>query len=103
MSSTIARLLRIRGRVQGVFFRASMVDEATRLGVRGWVRNCGDGSVEALVQGAPPAVHALLDWAHRGPAQARVESVQVSDAVNEAVSGFVQRPTADGPAAPLRI
>lgn len=80
MSGAITRLLRIRGRVQGVFFRASMVDEATRLGVHGWVRNRGDGSVEALAQGAPPAVQALIDWAHRGPAQARVDSVQVNDA-----------------------
>jgi acylphosphatase len=55
-----ARLLRMEGRVQGVGYRDWMVQEATRLGLHGWVRNRPDGSVEALVSGDEDAVEALL-------------------------------------------
>ena len=67
------RHLHIAGRVQGVWFRESMRQEAERLGVTGWVRNQADGSVEAVVQGPPEAVDALIAWASVGPALARVE------------------------------
>ncbi|HEX5092815.1 MAG TPA: acylphosphatase [Burkholderiales bacterium] len=67
--------LRISGRVQGVGFREAMCVEAERLGVRGWVRNRADGSVEALVQGPDAAVKAMLAWADRGPPTARVGHV----------------------------
>jgi acylphosphatase len=68
--------LRISGRVQGVGFRAAMRREAARFGVAGWVRNRADGSVEALAQGSPDALDALLAWARRGPPAARVERVE---------------------------
>lgn len=92
---TITRHLRIEGRVQGVHYRASLVELARRLGVAGWVRNRADGSVEALVQGSPQAVQALIDWAHRGPERAQVEAVRVT-AVADAPrhDGFEQRATA---------
>ena len=67
--------LQITGRVQGVWFRESMRREAERLGVAGWVRNRPDGSVEAVAQGAPAAVDALVAWARIGPPQARVEHI----------------------------
>ena len=67
--------LQIQGRVQGVWFRESMRREAERLGVVGWVRNRPDGSVEAVAQGAPEAVDALVEWARIGPPQARVERI----------------------------
>jgi acylphosphatase len=67
--------LQILGRVQGVWFRESMRREAERLGVSGWVRNRPDGSVEAVAQGAPEAVDALVEWARIGPPQARVERI----------------------------
>jgi acylphosphatase len=67
--------LQILGRVQGVWFRESMRREAERLGVVGWVRNRPDGSVEAVAQGAPEAVDALVAWARIGPPQARVERI----------------------------
>lgn len=75
----ITRHLRIHGRVQGVFYRESMIGEANRLEVRGWVRNCSDGTVEATLQGRPEAVSALITWAQRGPDRARVEDIVVSE------------------------
>lgn len=75
----ITRQLRIFGRVQGVWYRESMRMEAERLGVTGWVRNRRDGSVEAVVQGSPAAVDAIVAWARRGPELARVTDVQLSE------------------------
>jgi len=69
--------LTIRGRVQGVWYRGSMENEAERLGLAGWVRNRPDGAVEAEVEGAPEAVDALIAWARRGPPAARVTDVEV--------------------------
>lgn len=68
----------IHGRVQGVFFRDSMRREAQRCGVAGWVRNRGDGTVEAMVQGGADAVESMLDWARHGSSQARVDRVEVT-------------------------
>ncbi|EXI71130.1 MAG TPA: acylphosphatase [Candidatus Accumulibacter phosphatis] len=79
MSRTICRQLSIRGRVQGVGYRWSLCAEAGRLGLRGWVRNRRDGSVEALVSGPVESVDALLLWAQRGPSMARVDSVVCSE------------------------
>ncbi|WP_341676337.1 acylphosphatase [Niveibacterium sp. SC-1] len=72
--------LRIRGVVQGVGFRWSTVREARSLGLRGWVRNRTDGSVEAIAAGPADALAALVRWAHRGPPAARVAEV-ISEAV----------------------
>jgi acylphosphatase len=74
----VCRHLLIHGQVQGVYYRGSMVQEARRLDVAGWVRNRRDGTVEALVAGDAASVQALVDWAHRGPDQARVERVEVA-------------------------
>jgi acylphosphatase len=67
----------IHGRVQGVFFRDSMRREAQRLGIAGWVRNLGDGTVEAAVHGELDAVDAIVRWAHRGPQYAQVVRVEI--------------------------
>lgn len=67
--------LSIRGRVQGVGFRAEMATVALRLQVVGWVRNRHDGTVEAVLRAEPRACSAILDWARRGPPGARVEAV----------------------------
>jgi len=75
----VAKQLKISGRVQGVGFRYSMVEEARLLGLNGWVRNRRDGTVEAMVDGPPQAMDAILAWARRGPPGARVTDVQVAD------------------------
>lgn len=99
MSASTARHLRVHGRVQGVGYRQSLVREATRLGLRGWVRNRSDGTVEALAAGPAAALDALLAWAHRGPPAAAVLRVDVqapgeTDAAEAAgLPGFEQRPT----------
>jgi acylphosphatase len=67
----------VRGRVQGVGFRACAAHEARRLGVDGWVRNRPDGSVELEARGAPVAVDALCAWLAQGPRGARVTGVDV--------------------------
>ncbi len=92
-----ARHLHIHGHVQGVGYRWSMVREAARLGVRGWVRNRRDGSVEALMVGAAESVEAITAWAGRGPTGAMVARVEVLPADlagTEELVGFEQRATA---------
>ncbi|HEX3098404.1 MAG TPA: acylphosphatase [Usitatibacter sp.] len=91
------RTLRLvaHGRVQGVWFREGMRQEAERLGVAGWVRNRRDGTVEAVAQGSPAAVEALVAWARRGPEAAEVERLDVADAPVEGdLVRFEKRPTA---------
>jgi acylphosphatase len=72
----------VTGRVQGVFYRASTVKEAARLGLTGWVRNEPDGSVVLEAQGSREAVEALVAWARKGPSGARVVAVD-AEAVPE--------------------
>ncbi|HEX9604032.1 MAG TPA: acylphosphatase [Myxococcales bacterium] len=67
----------VKGRVQGVFFRASAQQEGLQLGLTGEVRNLPDGSVEAIVEGEKRAVDDFVDWCRRGPPSAEVEDVQV--------------------------
>ena len=88
----MARHLRISGRVQGVGFRYSMAEEAERLGVTGWVRNRGDGTVESVVDGDPDALEAIIAWARLGPRGAQVTGVQVTE-VAESFQRFEMRPT----------
>jgi acylphosphatase len=81
----------VTGRVQGVWYRGSMQEEAHRLGVTGWVRNRADGTVEAEVEGAPDAVEAIVAWARRGPRGARVTDVAVRWLEPQDARGFVVR------------
>ncbi len=75
----VRRRLEITGVVQGVFYRDSCVRRAQQLGVAGHVRNQPDGSVEAVVEGAPDAVAAMVAWCEVGPAGARVDQVEVTE------------------------
>ncbi len=70
--------LRIQGRVQGVFFRASTREQARRLGVRGNVRNLFNGDVEVNAEGERQAVESLIRWCHHGPSAARVTLVNIT-------------------------
>ena len=84
--------LEIRGLVQGVGYRWAMVEEARRLGVRGWVRNRRDGTVEAVVAGPSVAVDRIVAWAKRGPRAAVVDAVDVL-AGEGVFDSFEARPT----------
>jgi len=80
--------------VQNVFYRAWFADQARDLGLDGWVRNRADGSVEAVVQGAPEMVEAMIERAQQGSPASRVAAVAVSDnAPAETLAGFAKRPT----------
>lgn len=78
----------VRGRVQGVFFRAETRNTALRLGLTGWVRNTPDGAVELLVQGKPSALQAMRDWLAKGPQLARVDALELEACEPPALSGF---------------
>jgi acylphosphatase len=81
----MAKRVRVSGRVQGVFFRASTQREARRLGLVGWVRNRSDGSVEVHVEGAPEAVQELTRWLRSGPPLAEVRDLELTDAPAEGI------------------
>lgn len=88
----ITKQLSITGRVQGVGFRFYMQRKARELGVTGWVRNCRDGNVEAIIQGTSEAVETMIAWARRGPPSAVVANVRVTDASGDFAT-FEARPT----------
>jgi acylphosphatase len=68
----------VRGRVQGVFFRAQTRDRARSLGLTGWVRNNADGTVEAVFEGDRERVESMVEWSRKGPSHAQVENVEVT-------------------------
>ena len=78
----------VSGRVQGVFFRDSCQRQAAGAGVTGWVRNRNDGAVEAVFEGEPEAVDAMVRWCRTGPSGARVDRVDVTDEQPEGDRGF---------------
>ena len=67
----------VSGRVQGVWFRDSCRERARAERVGGWVRNRGDGAVEAEFEGPPAAVDQMIEWCRHGPPRARVDAVDV--------------------------
>jgi acylphosphatase len=78
----------VAGRVQGVFFRQETARNARSRGVAGWVRNLPDGRVEAVLEGPPEDVAAVVEWAGAGPPMARVAHVEVEEETPEGESGF---------------
>jgi len=79
----------VRGRVQGVFFRATCAKEARRRGLSGWIRNRPDGAVEAEFEGASPILESMVAWCREGPPSARVEGVDVESVAPTGEVGFV--------------
>jgi acylphosphatase len=85
---TSRRRVVVSGRVQGVFFRDSCQRAATAAGVAGWVRNRGDGAVEAVFEGDDDAVASMVSWCHNGPSHARVDQVEVTTEEPQGERGF---------------
>jgi len=91
----VAVRVRITGRVQRVGFRYWTIAEANRRGLAGWVRNCRDGSVEALLVGAAEAVDAMIAACRNGPPAAAVTALATEPVLPvPPVSGFTSLPTA---------
>ena len=87
----VRRRVILTGRVQGVFFRASLAEAAANEGVNGWASNRDDGSVEVVLEGAAGPVESVLGYCRTGPVNARVDSVEVCDEEPEGLSGFETR------------
>jgi acylphosphatase len=82
----------ISGKVQGVWFRESLREQAEANGVRGWTRNLPDGRVEAVLEGEENAVERVLAWCHRGPSAAVVAGVEARKEISEgSMVGFIVR------------
>ena len=90
-SAVIRRRVVAYGRVQGVFFRDTCRREARAHRVSGWVTNREDGAVEAVFEGEPHRVHALIEWARQGPPQARVIKLEVIEEQPRGERGFSVR------------
>jgi acylphosphatase len=91
---SVARIV-LHGRVQGVWFRAWTVEQASRRGLAGWVRNRTDGTVEALFAGDPAAVEAMIEACRTGPEHAQVTHVDRFSADPPREPGFRQLPDGD--------
>ena len=78
----------VSGRVQGVFFRATTRDNAQEKGIDGWVKNLDDGRVEAVFEGDPEAVDAMVDFCYEGSDMASVSTVEVEEEDPEGIDGF---------------
>lgn len=92
MTETAIRA-RIEGKVQNVWYRAWASRAAAERGLRGWVRNCADGSVEALFIGPAGAVRAMIESCRTGPPAARVTRIVESADADDGSQGFRQLPT----------
>ena len=91
MSETGAIHLFVRGRVQGVFFRASTQKKAESLGLFGWVKNDSDGSVEIHAEGDPTQLEAFIAWCRKGPPLASVKDVDLNETQPEGLTSFEVR------------
>ena len=80
--------LLIKGKVQGVFYRATAKDVAQTLDLCGWIKNTSEGHVEAIVSGSEKSLHQFIEWCRKGPEKAAVSSVQVTSIEDEAFVDF---------------
>jgi len=87
MAETRAHVF-VSGKVQGVFYRANTQETAREAGVDGWVKNLGDGRVEAVFEGPEDAVESMVEWCHEGSPRARVDDVSVEYGDPDGIEGF---------------
>ena len=80
--------IRIYGKVQGVFFRASARQEAERLGIKGFARNERDGSVYIEAEGDDERLKSFLEWCNQGPSRAKVERIETEEGALKNFSKF---------------
>jgi acylphosphatase len=80
--------LKIKGLVQGVFFRQSTLEKARELDIFGWVRNCEDGSVELEAEGDENLLKVFVQWCHRGPRNAAVKEVELKNVDPKNLNAF---------------
>ena len=78
----------IKGKVQGVFFRASAKEKASALGVKGWVKNTREGDVESVASGNEKQLEAFIEWCRQGPSKAKVTSLEVTPINDQSFEGF---------------
>lgn len=88
MTDKVRNVLKVSGRVQGVFFRESCRRRAEQLGVSGTAANLDDGTVEVVVEGEREAVEELAAWCRQGPPDARVTGIDVRSEPPQGLSGF---------------
>ena len=79
--------IRVFGDVQGVFYRYSAKKLASKLGLKGWCRNEGDGSVQMVIEGDPQLIDSFVDWSKKGPPMARVDKIEVNEETRGAAEG----------------
>jgi acylphosphatase len=77
MAELVRARVVISGRVQGVFFRMETLEEATKTGVSGWVKNKQDGTVEAVFEGERALVDSVIQWCRQGPPASRVDHINI--------------------------
>lgn len=82
---TVHYVIKVSGKVQGVFYRASTKEIADKLGLKGWVRNEPDGSVLIKAEGAPQQMRKFVEWCQRGPEYAHVDQISYEE---KPVGGF---------------
>ncbi len=87
-ASSVAWTGLVKGRVQGVFFRAETRRVAKQHGIRGWVRNTAEGHVELLICGEAGAIDRMRLWLAKGPTRARVDSLELIQCADPGLSGF---------------
>jgi acylphosphatase len=80
--------IKVSGRVQGVFFRASTLEQANQIGIKGWVSNHADGSVHIAAEAEPDSMQQFLEWLQHGPANARVDDLDIHPGVLEHFETF---------------
>lgn len=78
----------IKGRVQGVFYRATALEIAKKLGISGWIKNTGEGNVETMAAGDQEALKLFIEWCREGPPDAQVTDISISPVENEKMEGF---------------